>query len=158
MPARPIKKKTVVKKKSQSRATANKSKSPAKSKPPSAKSPTTDFAPVFAALKNVMSAHADELHAAFDEPRKYYLVTKSLSWRGGPMFFGAVIWGGAYVSYHLMPLYISPALVKTISPALKRRMQGKACFNFRQIDEDIFEQLGAVTKSCLEYCRSSKRL
>ena len=47
------------------------------------------------------------------------------------MFFGAVVTGKAYVSYHLMPLYTCPWLVKTVSADLKKRMQGKSCFNFR---------------------------
>jgi hypothetical protein len=55
-----------------------------------------------------MATHESELRVVHDEPKKYYLVTKSLSWKDGPMFFGAVMLGKAYVSYHLMPLYISP--------------------------------------------------
>jgi hypothetical protein len=44
---------------------------------------------------------------------------------------GSVRLGKAYVSFHLMPLYMNTALTNTISPELKRRMQGKACFNFK---------------------------
>lgn len=51
------------------------------------------------------------------------------------MWFGAVKQGKAYVSFHLMPLYMSAALEKQISPALKKRMQGKTCFNFKTIPE-----------------------
>jgi hypothetical protein len=53
--------------------------------------------------------------------------------------------GKAYVSYYLMPAY-SPALHKGMSPALKRRMQGVACFNFTKVDNDLFEELRQVTK------------
>ena len=38
--------------------------------------------------------------------------------------------GKAYVSFHLVPIYMCPELQKSVSPALKKRMQGKACFNF----------------------------
>jgi hypothetical protein len=117
-----------------------------------------DFAPVFSALKDVMAAYAGELHVLSDEPRKFYLVTKSLSWRGGPMYFGAVIQGKAYVSYHLMPLYACPDLVKQVSPELKRRMQGKSCFNFRQRDEALLSELSELTKSGLERYRAKKFL
>jgi hypothetical protein len=51
--------------------------------------------------------------------------------KGQPMFFGAVRRGKAYTSFHLMPLYMSPELTATISPALKKRIQGKTCFNFK---------------------------
>jgi hypothetical protein len=60
-----------------------------------------DFAAVFAGLKKVMSAFEPELRATADEPRKYNLVTKANSRKSGPMFFGAVIMGKAYVCYHL---------------------------------------------------------
>ena len=51
-----------------------------------------------------------------------------------------------YVSYYLMPVCIFPDLVKAISPALKKRMQGKSCFNFTKIDEALFAELDALTK------------
>jgi len=47
------------------------------------------------------------------------------------MDFGSVRVGKAYVSLHLMPLYMSPVMNAAVSPALKRRMQGKSCFNFK---------------------------
>jgi hypothetical protein len=40
-----------------------------------------------------------------------------------------------------MPVYGSPALPATVSPKLEKRMQGKACFNFVTIDEDLFAEL-----------------
>jgi hypothetical protein len=41
-----------------------------------------------------------------------------------------------------MPLYMNPALTKTISPPLKKRMQGKTCFNFKADPEpDIVLEL-----------------
>jgi hypothetical protein len=114
---------------------------------------SSDFEATFAGLKGVIAKFADELHVSVDEPRKYYLVTRSKSWRGGPMFFGAVMLGKAYVSYHLMPLYMNPALVKIVSPKLKKRMQGKACLNFREPDEVLFAELGELTKAGLEEYR-----
>jgi hypothetical protein len=47
------------------------------------------------------------------------------------MWFGSVRLGKAYVSVHLMPLYMSQELCATLSPELKKRMQGKTCFNFK---------------------------
>jgi hypothetical protein len=47
------------------------------------------------------------------------------------MYFGSVRLGKAYVSFHLMPLYMCPALATRIAPVLKKRMQGKTCFNFK---------------------------
>ncbi len=118
----------------------------------------SEFTAVFVGLKKVMAAFADALHVAADEPGKYYLVTKSKSWKGGPMYFGAVIMGKAYVSYHLMPLYACPDLVKTISPALKKRMQGKTCFNFRVPDDALFAELADLSAAGLEKYRAKNWL
>jgi hypothetical protein len=94
-----------------------------------------EFTAVFAALKPVMAKYAKHLSVKTDTPVEYTLVTKHASpfpqHKGQPMWFGSVRLGKAYVSLHLMPLYMNPGLTKTISPALKKRMQGKTCFNFK---------------------------
>lgn len=66
------------------------------------------------------------------------------------MFFGAVTPGKAYVGYHLMPVYSHPALLDDLSPALRKRMQGKSCFNFKGVDPALFEELGALTRRCAQ--------
>jgi hypothetical protein len=53
--------------------------------------------------------------------------------------------GKAYVSYHLMPVYMNPKLQSTMSQELKALMQGKSCFNFKKIDEKLFRELDALT-------------
>jgi hypothetical protein len=50
-----------------------------------------------------------------------------------------------YVSYHLMPIYTDPSLLDEISDALRARMQGKSCFNFTSVDENLFAELGTLT-------------
>ena len=60
----------------------------------------------------------------------------------------------SYVSFHLMALYGNDKLLTTLSPALKQRMQGKTCFNFKTVDEALFEELRRVTAESL---RSLKR-
>ena len=49
-----------------------------------------------------------------------------------------------YVSYHLMPV-CAPEILKKVSPALKKRMQGKTCFNFKKPDKVLFEELERLT-------------
>ncbi len=55
-----------------------------------------------------------------------------------------------------MPIYMSPELQKSISPALKKRMQGKACFNFTAIDQECFAELGRLTATSLKIFKSEK--
>jgi hypothetical protein len=96
---------------------------------------TSDFKAVFSTLKPVLSKHEKCLRVKADTDSEYTVLTKAPSpfpqHKGEPMYFGSIRLGKAYVSVHLMPLYMNPALISTISPALKRRMQGKTCFNFK---------------------------
>jgi hypothetical protein len=115
----------------------------------------SDFAAVFAALKPVLGKYEKRMTPKADTPVEYTLVSKSASpfprHKGEPMYFGSVRLGKAYVSFHLMPLYMWPKLTSTVSPALKKRMQGKACFNFKSVPEpDLLEELTALTKAGVE--------
>ena len=64
------------------------------------------------------------------------------------MYFGGVTVGKAYIGYHLMPVYGRPALLAGISPELRKRMQGKSCFNFKKPDPVLFEELAELTRTC----------
>jgi hypothetical protein len=104
-----------------------------------------DFAKAFYGLKMVFAKYEGHLHVHADTREKYYLETRAHSYKGKPLYFGAVIRGRAYVSFHLMPLYWEPSLAKGISANLKKRMQGKACFNFLAPDAALFRELGKLT-------------
>jgi hypothetical protein len=111
-----------------------------------------DFTGVFAALKLVFARHVKRLSVKTDTPIEYTLLTKSPSpfpqHKGQPMYFGSVRLGKAYVSFHLVPLYMNPALTKSISPELKKRMQGKACFNFKAGPErELIAELKRLTEA-----------
>jgi hypothetical protein len=69
------------------------------------------------------------------------------------MFFGAVQTKKNYVSYHLMPVYVYPDLLDGISPELRRRMQGKSCFNFSRVDETLVAELARLTERGLQRYR-----
>ncbi|MGH9773894.1 MAG: hypothetical protein ACRD50_02985 [Candidatus Acidiferrales bacterium] len=114
---------------------------------PSSKKPIDHaaFAATFAALKKIFAPHAARLQATVDKPDRYYVVVRGVMYKRKPLFLGAVISGKAYVSFHLLPLYMNPALHKQVSPELKKRMQGKACFNFTEPDPALFRQLGKLT-------------
>ena len=71
---------------------------------------------------------------------------------GGPRSRGPAAWllrrdrvGKSYVSYYLMAVYALPDLVEAMSPQLRRRMQGKACFNFTRVDDALMIELAEVT-------------
>ena len=104
-----------------------------------------DFAKAFYGLKMIFAKYEKHLRVTADTREKYYLQTRSPSYNGKPLFFGAVIRGRANVSFHLMPLYWDPSLVKGISENLKERLQGKSCFNFSAPDAALFRELARVT-------------
>ena len=103
-------------------------------------------ADVFAALRKILIPHAKRMTVIADTDRVYYLDSKVI-FRGKPLFFAAVRRGKAYVSFHLMPIYGCPELRDTLSPGLRKRMQGKSCFNFKSVDAALFKELAAVTKA-----------
>jgi hypothetical protein len=104
-----------------------------------------DFAKAFYGLKMVFAKYEKYLHVNANTREKYYLETRSPSYQGKPLFFGAVIRGRAYVSFHLMPLYWEPSLAQGLSANLKKRMRGKSCFNFSAPDAALFHELAKVT-------------
>ena len=75
------------------------------------------------------------------------------------MYFGSVRLGKAYVAFHLMPLYMNEELTATISPALKKRMQGKSCFNFKSAPEpELVAELKRLTDEGYKSFRAKKWL
>ena len=95
------------------------------------------FDDTFTSLKQVFRKKLGRLDVKSDTATEYTLVGRRPSpfpqHKGHPMFFASVRIGKAYVSFHLLPLYMNKSLAGTISPALKKRMQGKACFNFKTV-------------------------
>jgi hypothetical protein len=102
-----------------------------------------------------MVGQAEALAVQNDTAVEYSLVTKTPSpfpqHKGQPMWFGAVKRGKAYVSFHLMPLYMSPKLEEQVSPSLKKRMQGKTCFNFKTVPEpELISHLASLTVAAVK--------
>ena len=101
---------------------------------------------VFDHLKSMMRDVAADLVTVHEEPGLYYLETQHIMKNGKPLFFGKVEIGKRYVSYHLMPVYVDPTLLDDISPELRARMQGKSCFNFTAVDDELFAELAGLTR------------
>lgn len=104
------------------------------------------FQQVFAGLKSLLKPYLKKMDVKKDTDTEYWLYTRFLMRNKQPLCFGGVRMGKNYVSYHLLSVYASPALLKTISPELKKRMQGKACFNFKEVDKKLFAELKTLTK------------
>ena len=112
----------------------------------------SDFASVFLALKPILARYADRMLVKADTAAEYTLHTKAPSpypqHKGQPMFFGSVRLGKGYVSFHLMPLYMCQVLTDAVPARLKKRMQGKSCFNFKVNPEpELLAELTRLTEA-----------
>src|SRR5215213_11776519 len=113
-------------------------------------SSTNDFPMVFEQLKNILKPYAKQLILKADTPDSYYLDGPySEQWKK-EIFFGSAQIKKNYVSFYLMPVYMYPELLKDISPDLKKRMQGKSCFNFKKMEPGLFEELAKLTRQGAE--------
>jgi hypothetical protein len=111
----------------------------------------------FVLLRGILAAHSKRLIVMVDKPGDYQVGSPTMKDRiGRPLFVAAVQTRKNYVSYHLMSLYMRPELLKTLSPRLTKRMQGKACFNFTTVDPDEAKDLSAATKAGIAAFRDLK--
>ena len=113
-----------------------------------------DFDTVFLRLRSILERHSESLSVSEDSPTRYCL-------EGEPGAATLRAWGGKlrrptlpvawvqigrpYVSYHLMALDGDAVGREGLSPGLRARMQGKTCFNFKAVDEELFRELEALT-------------
>ena len=119
---------------------------------------TKDFGSLFEQLRAIMARHSDGMDLLHDLSDHYYLNTKHVRRDGYVLMFGAVQIRARYVSYHLMPLYQASELLDGVSVPLRRRMQGKSCFNFTRYDQDLADELGNLTEKAAEIARSQRFL
>jgi hypothetical protein len=106
-----------------------------------------DLTEVFVELKDIMLPYARKLDCKVDRDDELSVDSKHVQKNKQPLWFGGVQIKKNYVSYHLMPVYLNPGLLEAISPELKKRMQGKSCFNFTTSDESLFSELAALTEA-----------
>ena len=119
---------------------------------------TTDFDALFEQLKAIYTPYAERLVVTADDAGNYSLNTPYSAQYKKEVFFGAVQIKKNYVGFHLMPVYIYPDLLAGISDELKKRMQGKSCFNFKSSDEHLFSELVDLTTASVERFEQEKLL
>ena len=105
----------------------------------------------------MLAAQSKQLVVTVDKPGDYQVASQTLKDRSRrPLYIAGVKTGKSYVSYHLMPIYMKPELLKKVPPSLKKRMQGKACFNFTTVDREQLKELAAVTREGIVAFRDVK--
>ena len=113
---------------------------------------------IFYKLKPFLEQYESSLFVVHNKSDNYYLNTPTTDTNKKPEFFGAVQIKKSYVSFHLMPVYYYPELLENSSQELKRKMQGKSCFNFKDTDDILFTELNSLIKSAFEKYKSLKKI
>lgn len=113
---------------------------------------------VFEKLKEILEKYEEKLVVVQDRSDSYYLNTPPTEKNKKGEFFGAAQIKKNYVAFHLMPIYCFPQLLENISGGLRKKMQGKSCFNFKNGDEKLFEELQKLTESSFEKYRQEGKL
>jgi hypothetical protein len=90
-----------------------------------------DFKKTFDTLRALLKPYERYFTVVADKPDTYYLATKTAK-----TVSGAAIWfGGVQIRKNYV-----------ITPSLRKRMQGKSCFNFTAIEPAHVKGLKALTK------------
>lgn len=110
-------------------------------------SESEEFQLTFEQLKHILTHYSRFMDCEIDTIDQFYLNTSHQMNNKKPLYFGSVKINKNYVSYHLMPVYVNPGLLMDISPELKKRMQGKSCFNFKTISVELVQELSKLTES-----------
>jgi len=109
-----------------------------------------DFSSVFEQLKSILKPYAEKMTLKVDTSDTYYIDGPySEKWKK-QLFFGSAQVKKNYVSFYLMPVYMYPELLQDISPELRKRMQGKSCFNFKKVETELFKELSDLTRESVK--------
>jgi hypothetical protein len=105
-----------------------------------------NFSSIFDQLKIILQEYEPEMVVKLDTADQYYLDTHKIN----PIykkvtFFASTMIKKNYVSFYLMPIYSYPELLNEIPDSLRKRMQGKSCFNFKVPDDELFQELKLLT-------------
>ncbi len=103
-----------------------------------------DLAAVEQRLRAILDPYRGRLRPAEQSGIPVLLGAPTAKYPEGQQF-GGVRLGKRYVSFYLTPVYMWPALLDGMSPELRRRMQGKSCFNFTSVDEALMGELERLT-------------
>jgi hypothetical protein len=117
-----------------------------------------DFKSTFVTLKEILKDFESHLKVLSDQNDAYNLNAGFSNKFNKDIYFGGVQVKKNYVSFYLFPVYMNPELLVGISPELKKRMQGKSCFNFKVIDKDLLAELSELTKKGFEYYKKEKMI
>ncbi|MDP2349610.1 MAG: hypothetical protein Q8M74_00440 [Chloroflexota bacterium] len=105
-----------------------------------------DLAAVEARLAAILAPYRDRLELA----TIYNIPTLRRPGSKAHAYFAGMSVAEKHVSLHLMPIYHDPSLLDGISPALRKRVSGKATLKFVAVDEPVFADLETLVARSFE--------
>lgn len=117
-----------------------------------------DSQEIFKQLKSYLKLYEPKLSILHDKSDNYYLNIPPSEKSKKTEFFGAVQIKKSYVAFHLMPIYYHPELLDDISQELKKKMQGKSCFNFKAVDDTLFSEMKSLIKTSFEKYKTLNKI
>jgi hypothetical protein len=119
--------------------------------PPKTRGPDKqrEYELAFQGLRKILKPYDKKLRVIKDGPGNYMNESRSIRYQGKPVMF-ANIMQKSYVSFHLFPVYVFPDLLKGMSPELKKRMQGKTCWNFKKAEDALFAELREIVSESFQ--------
>ncbi|AFZ69029.1 hypothetical protein Deipe_3601 [Deinococcus peraridilitoris DSM 19664] len=113
---------------------------------------TEDLSEVFERLRDVLEDETEELNVIHDEATKYEV-------RAGRVFFGSVVLRRTQVVFQLRALETRPELGEELPEPLRRRLQGKAEFVFKTLDDVQAHGLAELTRRAFDaYAREGEEV
>lgn len=113
---------------------------------------------LFVALRDLLLAHKEALAVVHDTDTHFYANCKDADSKGKAQFFGAVKVSARKHAFHFMPVYDFPELLQSLSPGLKKRMQGKSCFNFDVMDPTLLQELQQLIEQGVSRYKAAGKL
>lgn len=118
-----------------------------------------EFGAIFDRIRAMFAAHEVKCVVMHDGPGRYYLGTHEVRAKDGyRTWFGGVEIKKNYVSAHLIPVYAHPEMLESVNEALRKRMQGKSCFNFKKLDEALLTDLQELVDAGAERFEADGRI
>lgn len=105
-----------------------------------------DLPAVLERLREIVRPYESRLVVREDTPESCLLSTIHVRADGYRGWLGGAQLRKRYVRYHLLPVYAFPDLLDDVSPALRKRMQGRSCLNFTRVDDEVFAELAELTR------------
>ncbi|MCZ7557525.1 MAG: hypothetical protein M5R41_14095 [Bacteroidia bacterium] len=114
----------------------------------------SEFGNIFAELRLIFRSLESKLDIIKDDAAEFCANSRKPWSNGKELYFGGAVIKKNYVSFYLMPVYMYPDLLDGTTEALRKRMQGKSCFNFTKYDRPLIRELATLTKVSFERLRN----